>query len=387
MPLQLAERVDKLPPYLFAEIDRKKQAAMKAGRDVIDLGIGDPDTPTPDFIIEALTTAAADPATHRYPLGGGEPEFRREIAAFFARRFDVKLDPDGEVYPTIGSKEAIAHLPLAWINPGDVVLVPEPCYPPYRSGALFAGGVPVGMDLLSENGFLPDFGRIEPRIAEQARILWLNYPNSPTGVLAPREFYRDAVAFAKQHNIILAQDAAYTEMYYGEKPLSILEIDGARDVAIEFHSLSKTFNMTGWRVGFAAGNREIISGLAKVKANVDSGVFTAIQRAGAAALRNYEQFVPDLRELYRRRRDVFCDGLNRIGWPCTPPAATFFVWIPVPAGQSSEQTAGRLLDEADIVCAPGNGFGRPGEGFIRATLTVSEQRLAEAVERIAKLEA
>ena len=387
MPFQFAERVSKLPPYLFAEIDRKKQAAMKAGRDVIDLGIGDPDTPTPDFIIEALTTAAADPATHRYPLGAGDSEFRREIAAFFARRFDVKLDPDGEIYPTIGSKEAIAHLPLAWINPGDVVLVPEPGYPPYSSGALFAGGVPVGMDLLPENGFLPDFGRIEPRIAEQAKILWLNYPNSPTGVLASREFYRDAVAFAKQHNIILAQDAAYTEMYYGEKPLSILEIDGARDVAIEFHSLSKTFNMTGWRVGFAAGNREIIRGLAKVKANVDSGVFTAIQRAGAAALRNYEQFVPDLRKLYRRRRDVFCDGLNRIGWPCTPPAATFFVWIPVPAGQSSEQTAGRLLDEADIVCAPGNGFGRPGEGFIRATLTVSEQRLAEALERIAKLEA
>jgi len=385
MPFAVAERFRRLPPYLFAEIDKKKKAAVAAGRDVINLGIGDPDTPTPRVIIEALQKAAEDPATHQYALDNGDPAFRREIARFMQKRFGVALDPEAEVYPTIGSKEALANLAFAFVNPGDVTLVPEPCYPVYRGATYFAGGLPVYMDLKAENDFFPDLDAVDPRDAARTKVLWLNYPNSPTGKLATKAFFEKAVAFAKRHGCLIVQDAAYTEMAFDGRALSILEIPGGRDVAVELHSCSKTFSMTGWRVGWACGNGDLIAGLGRMKSNVDSGIFTAIQRAATVALQHYDEIVPPLMAMYKRRRDVFCSGLRAIGWNVRPPEGTFYCWIPIPKGHTSAQVCARLLDEADIVTTPGNGFGAPGEGYIRATLTVPEQRLALAVERIKKL--
>lgn len=383
---EIASRLKKLPPYLFAETDKKKKAAIAAGRDVINLGIGDPDQPTPAFIIEAMHEAAKDPATHQYALDNGDPVFRKEIAAFMDRRFGVRVDPETEVYPTIGSKEAIAHFPMAFVDPGDIALIPEPCYPPYRSGVIFSGGVPIYMDLTRENGFFPELDKVDPRDAARARLLYLNYPNSPTGVLATREFFERAVAFAQKHDLIVVQDAAYAEMSYGQPAMSILQVPGAKECSIEFHSLSKTFNMTGWRVGFAVGDARLIEGLGRVKTNVDSGIFTAIQRAGTVALRRYEDVVPALVKMYRERRDAFIGGLRQIGWNAASPESTFYCWIPCPKGYGSEKACSRLLEEADIVTTPGNGFGRPGEGYIRATLTVPTPRLAEAAGRIGRMQ-
>ena len=385
MPYPVADRFRRLPPYLFAEIDKKKKAAMAAGRDVINLGIGDPDVPTHKIIIEAMQKAVTDPATHQYALDNGDPEFRGEIAKFFKKRFNVELDPQTEIYPTIGSKEALANFCFAFVNPGDITLVPEPCYPVYRGATYFAGGLPVYMDLKPENDFFPDFDAIDPRDAARAKVLWLNYPNSPTGKLATREFFEKAIAFCKKYGIILLQDAAYTEMYFDSKALSILEIPGGKDVALELHSCSKTFSMTGWRVGFAVGNKELVAGLGRMKSNVDSGIFTAVQRAATVALQNYDTIVPPLMAMYKKRRDTFCNGLKAIGWNVRPPEGTFYCWIPIPKGTTSAQVCARLLEEADIVTTPGNGFGAPGEGYIRATLTVPEERLALAVERIKKL--
>lgn len=385
MPFAVADRFKLLPPYLFAEIDKKKKAAMKAGHDVINLGIGDPDTPTPPVIVEALQKAAADPATHPYALDNGDPGFRNEIAGFFRRRFGVTLDPEKEIWPTIGSKEALANFAFAFVNPGEITLVPEPCYPVYRGATYFAGGVPLYMDLREENDFFPDLDAIDPRDAARAKVLWLNYPNSPTGKLATKAFFEKAVAFAKKYNIIILQDAAYTEMYFDGKAISILEIPGAKDVALELHSCSKTFSMTGWRVGWACGNADLVQGLGRMKSNVDSGIWTAIQRASTVALQNYDAIVPPLMKMYKQRRDTFCNGLNSIGWNVKPPEGTFYTWIKVPKGATSAETTTRLLEEAHIVTTPGNGFGAPGEGYIRATLTVPEERLAEAVQRIKKL--
>ncbi len=382
---EVAERLKKLPPYLFAEIDRKKKAAIAAGRDIINLGVGDPDTPTPEFVIEALAVAARDPATHQYALDDGAQVLRDAISKWFEGRYGVKLDPSGEIYATIGSKEAIAHLPLAFVDPGDLVLVPEPGYPPYRSGTIFAGGEPLALPLLEENGFMPDLKSVPADTRKRAKVLWLNFPNSPTGVLATRDFYEEAVAFCRESGIILAQDAAYAEMVFEGRALSVLEIEGAREVAIEFHSFSKTFNMTGWRVGWACGSRELVGALGRVKTNLDSGVFTAIQLAAAAALERYDEVNARMTAIYRGRRDVFCNGLSKNGWKLCVPEATFYVWFHAPEGWTSERTITRLLEEADIVTTPGNGFGEAGEGYVRAALTVGEDRLAEAVERIAKL--
>lgn len=385
MPFTVADRFRRLPPYLFAEIDKKRKAALAAGHDVINLGIGDPDTPTPKVIVEALQKAAADPATHTYALDNGDPVFRRQIAAFMQKRFGIELDPDTEIYPSIGSKEALANFAFAFINPGDLALVPEPSYPVYRGATCFAGGLPLYMDLTPEHDFFPDLDAIDPRDAARAKVLWLNYPNSPTGKLATRAFFEKAVAFAKTYGCIILQDAAYTEMYFDAKALSILEIPGGKDVALELHSCSKTFSMTGWRVGWAAGNRELIAGLGRMKSNVDSGIFTAIQRAATVALQHYDEIVPPLMAMYKKRRDTFCQGLRALGWNVRPPEGTFYCWIPIPKGYTSVQVCTRLLEEAHIVTTPGNGFGAPGEGFIRATLTVPEERLALAVERIGKL--
>lgn len=388
MAFQKAERLRKLPPYLFAEIDRRKRAALAAGRDVINLGVGDPDRPTPQFILDALAAAAADPANHRYPFDEGVPQFRAACAAFLEKRFGVSVDPQGEVLTLIGSKEGLAHVGLAAINPGEVALVPAPGYPVYRSSTIFAGGAAFSMPLAEENGFLPDLEAIPADVAAKATVMWLNYPNNPTSACADLDFYRRAVAFARAHGLILVQDNAYCELYFdpADRPPSILQIEGAMDVAIELHSLSKTFNMTGWRLGFAAGNGEILAALAQMKSHCDSGQFNAIQWAGAAAMQRYDDpQIAAMRDTYRARRDVLVGGLKRAGWRVDPPRATFFTWIHCPEGVDSMTAAARLLDEADVVLIPGAGFGEAAEGFLRAALTVEEARLAEAVERIAAL--
>ena len=381
-----AERLKKLPPYLFAEIDRLKREAKAKGKDIIDLGVGDPDIPTPAFIIEELYRAAKDPSNHRYALDAGMPVFREEIASWYEKRFGVKLDPQTEILPLIGSKEGIAHLPLAVINPGDVVLVPDPCYPPYKSGTWFAGGEVSLMPLEEENGFLPDFSQIDASALKAAKLMFLNYPNNPTAAVASVEFYQEAVEFARRHDLIIASDAAYSEMCYdGYKAPSLLNAKGGKDVGIEFHSLSKTFNMTGWRVGFAAGNAEIIKLLAKVKSNIDSGIFQAIQHAGLRALKDGDEAVRKNLAVYQERRDIIVDGLQKLGWKVNKPKATFYIWANVPAGYTSAELCTKLLKDAGIVVTPGNGFGANGEGYIRFAVTVPKERILEMLERIKNL--
>jgi len=385
MKIEYAQRLKKLPPYLFEEIDRAKQEAMEAGRPVIDLGVGDPDTPTPSFIIKKLHEASMDPATHQYALNKGLRILRKEMAGWYKERFGISLDPDTEVLPLLGSKEGIAHVPLAFINPGDVVLVPDPGYPPYNSGAIFAGASVHFMPLLEENGFLPDLDAIDESVARNAKLMHINYPNNPTGAVCDLGFYKKAVDFAKKNGIILCSDAAYTEMSYdGYEPPSLLEVEGSRDVAIEFHSLSKTFNMTGWRVGMAVGNPEILAGLAKVKSNIDSGIFTAIQHASIAALKNWKEVKKKHNKMYQERRDVFLGELKEAGWAIPLPLAAFYVWAPVFGGYDSTGLARAFLDKADLVVTPGVGFGKSGEGYIRMALTVDVKKLKEAAQRIKK---
>lgn len=380
-----SERLQKLPPYLFAEIDRKKKAAIAAGRDVINLGVGDPDRPTPRSIIESLQQSCQVPAYHQYALDQGAPELRRSIAAFCKARYGLDLDPETEILPLIGSKEGIAHFPLAVLNPGDISLVPDPCYPVYRSSSWFAGAEVYTMPLAAERGFLPDFDAIPHDVWRMARLMFLNYPNNPTGGTADLAFFEKVVERAHSYDLVVAQDAAYNEMYFDKPQPSLLQVPGAKDVAIEFHSLSKTFNMTGWRVGFAIGSAPLIAALAQVKANVDSGIFTAVQMAGKTALDHYDELTSPIRELYRERRDAFVGGLRKLGWDVPSPEATFYVWIPCPGGIPSMELSGRLLEEADIVMTPGIGFGKTADGYIRAALTVETPRLLEAIDRIARL--
>lgn len=380
-----AERLQKLPPYLFAEIDKKKKAAIAAGRDVINLGVGDPDRPTPPAIIKSLQHHVENPAFHQYALDQGAPELRQSIAAFCKTRYGLDLDPNSEILPLIGSKEGIAHFPLAVLNPGDVSLVPDPCYPVYRSSSMFAGAEPYIMPLVPGLGFRPDLGAIPADVWSKARLMFLNYPNNPTGGTADLAFFQKVVDLAHEHNLVVAQDAAYNEMYFDKPAPSLLQIPGAKETAVEFHSLSKTFNMTGWRVGFAIGGAPLIAALGQVKANTDSGIFTAIQFAAKTALDEYGTLTPPIRALYKERRDAFISGLNRLGWNVPTPEATFYVWIPCPKGYTSTELCGRLLDEADVVTTPGLGFGKSADGFIRAALTVETPRLLEAVERIGKL--
>jgi LL-diaminopimelate aminotransferase len=382
--LSRSARLAALPPYLFDEMDRRKEEARRAGLDVIDLGVGDPiEGPLPE-IIEALARAARRPDTHGYSTAG-TTEFREAIAAWFERRFRVRLDPREEVLPLIGSKEGIAHLPLALVDPGDRVLVPDPGYPVYRSAALFAGGIPVRLPLAASGGFLPDWDAVPA--AAGARLAFINYPNNPTASVADRAAYERAVAFARRSGTLLVNDAAYSEITFdGELAPSLLEVDGAREAAVEIHSLSKTFHMTGWRVGFAVGARAAIGALRAFKANVDSGVFKPIQLAAAEALDvHYDRAIEAVREYYRARRDRVVEGLRRAGCGLAAPRGTFFVWAPVPGGRGSMAFAGRLLDEAGVVVAPGVGFGEGGEGFMRVSLTNTMERIEEAVERIARL--
>jgi LL-diaminopimelate aminotransferase len=384
---QLAQRIRELPPYLFADIDRKKVALRKQGKDLIDLGIGDPDLPTPPHIVAALAQAAQDPATHRYPSYAGTIELRRAAADFYKQRFGVSLDAASQVVTLIGSKEGIAHFPVAFVDPGDLVLVPDPGYPVYATGTKFAGGEVYLVPLRRENGFLPDLKAIPKDVAKRAKILWINYPNNPTAALAPPGFYEEVVAFAKENDVIVASDLAYSEMYFDEarKPTSFLATPGAMDVGIEFYSLSKTYNMTGWRVGFAMGHKDLVGGLGKVKTNVDSGVFEAVQRAGQAALEGDQTCVETQRQIYKERRDVLCDGLAKLGFDVIKPEASFYCLIGVPKGSSSMDFAGKLLTEAGIVATPATGFGAQGEGFVRLTVCADKARLAEAVERMKKV--
>ncbi len=383
---ELSKKLKKLPPYLFLEIDKAKRQARAEGRDVIDFGVGDPDQPTPIYIIEALHKASLDPVNHRYALDQGMPALRLAIANWYKRRFAVGLNPDEEILPLIGSKEGIAHLPLAFINKGDYSLVPDPCYPPYQGGTILAGGRPYLVPLLESNGFLPDFKKIPPSVRKKAKILYLNYPNNPTSATAEKTFYRKAVDFADKNKIIIVSDLAYSEICYdGYRPQSLLEVDGAREVAIEFHSLSKTYNMTGWRIGWACGNKDLIAGLAKVKSNIDSGIFSAIQIAGITALDSDDKYVQNMREFYQMRRDILVEGLDSLGWKVKKPKATFYIWTKIPGKIDSITFSRRLLEKADIIATPGVGFGGQGEGYIRFALTVNKERIKEAVQRLKKV--
>ena len=386
MRIEKAKRIDQIPPYLFAEIDKKKEEMRKKGMDLIDLGIGDPDLPTPQPIIERLKKASEDPGNHHYPSYEGMIEFRTAAAQWFERRFGVTFDPKTEVLTLIGSKEGIAHIPLAFVNPGDYVLVPSPGYPVYRVATLLAGGTPYFLPLLKENGFLPKLSEIPKEVAERSKLLFINYPNNPTSAIAERPFFEEVIAFARRYGIIVCHDAAYSELAFdGYRPLSFFEVEGAKEVGIEFHSLSKTFNMTGWRIGFAVGNQEIVSGLGRVKTNIDSGLFQAIQEAGIEALNHFDTPIPNIIRIYEGRRDVMVKGLREMGLEVDLPRATFYLWIRVPQGYTSAQFATLLIEQAGIVATPGNGFGEAGEGYIRMTLTVGESRLKEAIERLKKI--
>lgn len=384
--IQKATRLSKLPPYLFAEIDRMKQEALAQGVDIINLGIGDPDLPTPKPIIEKLKQAAENPVNHQYPSYEGLLSFRQAVSGWYQSRFRVKLDPQKEVLSLIGSKEGIGHIPLAFVNPGDKVLVPDPGYPVYKAGTIFAGGIPVIMPLLKKNNFLPDFSSIPDQEAKPARLIFLNYPNNPTTAVSTKEFFSEAIEFAARYNIIICHDAAYSEVAYdGHKPVSFLELEGAKEVGIEFHSLSKTYNMTGWRIGFAVGNAEVLAGLGAIKTNLDSGVFQAVQEAGIAALTANQQTMEPAHHQYQERRDLMIKGLQGLGYQPEIPLATFYIWIKVPKPYTSTEFVALLLRKAGIVVTPGIGFGEYGEGYFRITLTTPKKRLAEALDRLKKV--
>jgi len=384
--IKQAERLKKLPPYLFKELDRMKNEVRAKGVDIIDLGVGDPDHPTPDHIVARLAEAAQNPANHQYPSYAGMIEFRAAVAAWYDRRFGVKLDPASQVVTLIGSKEGIAHIPLAFVNPGDVVLVPEPAYPVYNIGTIFAGGEPYFMPLLEKNAFLPDLDAVPAEIADRAKMMFINYPNNPTGAVAGEDFYQKVVAFAQRHEIIVLSDAAYSEMTFDDYAApSLLQTPGALELCLEFHSLSKTYNMTGWRIGWAAGRAEIVEGLGRIKSNIDSGVFQAVQLAGIEALEGDQGCLAEMCDLYTRRRDTLGPGLREAGLDVTLPQASFYLWVQTPKDYSSAGFTAKLLEETGIVCTPGNGFGPSGEGFVRFALTKEVDRLQEAVSRIKAL--
>ena len=378
-----ADRLSALPPYLFARIDAMKAEKARSGADIIDLGVGDPDLPTPPHVVEALCAAARDPANHHYPSYAGMPAFREAAATWYRRRFGVELDPATEVLALMGSKDGIAHVPEAFVNPGDVVLAPSPGYPVYRTSTLFAEGVLHDLPLAAENGFLPDLDAIPADVARRAKLLFVNYPNNPTAAVAPPSFYDEVVAFAREHEVVVVSDNAYSEIAYdGYRAPSFLETDGAMEVGVEMHSLSKTYNMTGWRIGMAVGNPEILAGLGRVKTNVDSGVFDAVQHAGIAALSGSQDCVADACRVYQERRDVLVRGLRSLGYDVAAPKATFYAWLPV---EDSMAFAARLLDEAAIVATPGVGFGEHGEGYVRFALTRPVDRIEEALARMEAL--
>jgi len=384
--MEQAQRLQRIPPYPFREIAQLKAKMIDEGKEPIDFGIGDPDMPTPQFVIDALCEAANDPETHPYDeTGFGTDAYKQAIADFGKRRFGIDVDTEGEIQSTIGGKEALVHTVWAYIDPSDVVLVPDPAYSVYKVQTSWCGGAAFPMPLEAENDFLPDLDAIPEAVRQQAKMIFLNYPNNPTGAVAPLEYLERAVDFAREYEMVIVQDAAYAEVYYDEadKPHSILEIDGAKDVCIEIHSLSKTFNMTGWRVGWAWGGAEHILALSKSKSNVDSGTFMAIQRAAAAGLDNYEDFAPQMQAEYKRRRDALVEGLQSLGCPIEAPRATFYVWIPVPEGYDSEGFAKKLLGDCQVLAIPGAVYGAAGEGFVRMSLTIKgEDKIGQIEEAI-----
>lgn len=381
--MKASKRLDKIPPYLFAEIDKKIDAAKAAGHDVISLGIGDPDTPTLPNIVAEMHKAVDDPSTHDYPPYQGTSEFRQASADWMKSRFGVELDPENEVLAMIGSKEGIAHSFFAFVDPGDITLVPDPGYPVYQNGTILAGGESYIVPLKAENNFLPDLDAIPEDVAYKAKLIWLNYPNNPTGATATLEFFEQVIAWAKKYDVLVCHDQAYCEMTYdGYIAPSILQVEGAKDIAIEFFSHSKSYNMTGWRVGFACGNAEAITALGTIKNNIDSGVFKAIQNAAIEAYKTPQEMIDNLNNMYKTRRDIMENGLREMGWNIKPSKATFYLWLPVPKGYTSESFAGLLLEKCHIVVPPGNGYGKHGEGFFRIALTKEAEILKKAIKRM-----
>lgn len=379
-----AKRLDNLPPYLFAQIDKLKAEKRAEGVDIIDFGVGDPDLPTPPHIVEALCEAARDPATHHYPDYTGMIQYREAVASWYKSRFNVDLDPQTEVLALIGSKEGIAHVPEAFVNPGEYVLVPDPGYPVYKTSTLFAEGKVWEMPLTEGNGFIPDLDSIPADVLKNTSLMFIGYPNNPTAAIAPLSFFNEVVEFARENDIVVVHDNAYSEITFdGYKAPSFLQADGAKEVGMEMHSLSKTYNMTGWRIGMAAGGEELISGLGRVKTNVDSGAFDAIQRAAITALTSSQQCVADACKVYQERRDILVSGLKDLGFDVTAPKATFYVWMKV---SDSMSFARKMLDEAGIVVTPGTGFGRNGEGYVRFAITREISRINEALERMRRID-
>ncbi|MBI3997489.1 MAG: LL-diaminopimelate aminotransferase [Armatimonadetes bacterium] len=378
-----SQRLQKIGAYLFADLDRKQEALQAKGVDVINLGVGDPDLPTAEHIIRGLEEGARDPRSHRYPPYYGTGEFRRAAAQWFGARFGITEDPDRQVLALIGSKEGLAHLPWATLNPGEVALVPDPGYPVYRSATIMAEGEPYAMPLRADRGFLPSFEGIPHDVLRRARLLFLNYPNNPTGATADLAFFAEAVAFAKRWGLLLVHDNSYSEITYdGYRAPSVLQVDGAMDLAIELHSLSKSYNMTGWRVGFAVGNEEAIQALGTVKTNVDSGVFRAVQQAAIAALTGPQDVIGRTLAIYKARRDRLVAALRAVGWNPPSPKATLYVWMATPNGQSSVDFAADVLERTGVVITPGIGYGASGEGYVRLSLTTPDARLDEALTRI-----
>ena len=376
-----SSRSERLPPYLFAELERKVREKKAAGVDVISLGIGDPDTPTPALVVDALVRAAADPATHRYPSNRGRPELREAFASFYERRFGVALDPESEIIPALGAKECVFNLNLAFLDAGDVALAADPGYPVYTGGPLLTDGRPVLMPLVPGLGFAPDLDAIAAEDAARARLLYINYPNNPTGAVLPAGLFQRVVEFAREHDVLVVHDASYTETTFdGYVAPSFLETPGAKDVGVEIFSLSKGWNMTGWRAAAIVGNEDAVTAYWRVKTNIDSGMFEPVQLAAAAAL---DAGPPEeMKAIYKRRRDLVCDALRKIAVDVTPPKGTIYVWAPVPAGHTSASYCELVLEESGVVLSPGGAYGPNGEGFFRISLTVPDERLSEAVERL-----
>jgi len=383
--MKKAKRISKIPPYLFARIDKKKEEIRKQGIDIIDLGVGDPDMPTPNYILKKFHDASNDPKNHDYPPYNGTPDFRKAVADWYLKRFGVKLDPEKEVISLIGSKEGIAHIFFAFVDLGTPALIPNPCYPVYETATLLAGGLPVPIPLLEKNNFLPDIGKIPDKLAKMSSLMFVNYPNNPTGAVADKSFYKDVVSFAKKNDILLCSDLAYSDVTFDDYTApSILEVKGAKDVAIEFNSLSKSYNMTGWRIGMAVGSKEAIAALSVIKTNIDSGAFKAIQEAAVEALSNEPYSTQKMNAVYSKRMDIFVKGLNELGWDLKKPKGTFYIWARVPAGQTSEEFVTDVLERTGVLVVPGSGYGKFGEGYFRVSITNKENRLREAVQRLKK---
>ena len=381
--MKFARRIEQLPPYLFVEISRKIAQKRAEGIDVVTFAIGDPDIPTPSHILDRLQEASQDPPNHRYPESEGLPELRRAVAQWYEERFGVTLDPDREILPLIGAKEGIGHAALCFIDPGDVALVPDPGYPVYSVGTMFAGGECHWMPLVEENQWLPDLKAIPSEVADRAKAMWLNYPNNPTGAIAGEDFFEDVVDFAKRHDVPVLHDAPYTEVAYDDyRPMSFLQAPGAKDVGIEFHSLSKSYNMTGWRIGMAVGNAEMINALMRVKSNLDSGIPQAIQHAAIEALQGPQDCIQEHNRIYQRRRDKVVATLRQIGLEVSVPRASLYVWAKLPPGWKSGAFSALLIEEKAIVVTPGAGYGRYGEGYIRLSLTIADEQMEKGLERL-----